>query len=470
MLLAGYGVSLAQLTVAGITAYLVAILGDNSVGVMGLGWPWWLTVPAAILAGAVLGALIGAISVRTEGIYTIMITLAIAVVSFFFVRQNYVLFNGWTGFAGVEPPTLFGIYWRDPVPFYYLSLLVAGGFFCAVAYVSRSTFGLGLQAIRDNPRRMRALGFDVALHRIFAFFLAGLIAATAGVPPGLVQRPRIARHDGGRGVHRHPRHRRRRRPAPSDRPLPRGRRVRAARELRDRSHRPRALQHGHRAGLPCSWCCSRPMGCWGSGTGSVRGSGSTETRGRSPDAPQWTPRANPRAPDNPPARENQDVPNEKNPVHRGRAARGAAPGSPALPRPRTRSRWAPSRPSKARSRPSAKTACAASPWPSKRSTTWREGRRFELVTGSSDASPDSAIRATRKLVEQDGVRVMVGPLSGSEGLAVKDYAKTQPDVTFVNGTSAAQDTTLRGPGAELLPLQHRRRAVDGRPRRVRLAT
>ena len=183
MMLAGYGgmVSLAQLTVAGFSAYLVAILGDNSVGVMGLGWPWWLTVPVAVLAGAVLGALIGAISVRTEGIYTIMITLAIAVALFFFVRQNYVLFNGWTGFAGVEPPTLFGIYWRDPVPFYYLSLLVAAGFFCAVVYVSRSTFGLGLQAIRDNPRRMRALGFDVALHRIFAFFLAGLIAATAGV-------------------------------------------------------------------------------------------------------------------------------------------------------------------------------------------------------------------------------------------------------------------------------------------------
>ena len=183
MMLAGYGgmVSLAQLTVAGFSAYLVAILGDNSVGVMGLGWPWWLTVPVAVLAGAVLGALIGAISVRTEGIYTIMITLAIAVALFFFVRQNYVLFNGWTGFAGVEPPTLFGIYWRDPVPFYYLSLLVAAGFFCAVVYGSRSTFGLGLQAIRDNPRRMRALGFDVALHRIFAFFLAGLIAATAGV-------------------------------------------------------------------------------------------------------------------------------------------------------------------------------------------------------------------------------------------------------------------------------------------------
>lgn len=73
------------------------------------------------------------------------------------------------------------------------------------------------------------------------------------------------------------------------------------------------------------------------------------------------------------------------------------------------------------------------------------GKKIVVVTGSSDASPDSAIAAARKLVEQDKVDILIGPLSGSEGLAVKDYAKTQPQVTFVNGTSAAQDTTLRNP-------------------------
>lgn len=73
------------------------------------------------------------------------------------------------------------------------------------------------------------------------------------------------------------------------------------------------------------------------------------------------------------------------------------------------------------------------------------GKKIELITGSSDASPDSAIRAAKKLVEQDKVAILIGPLSGSEGLAVKDYAKTQPGVTFLNGTSAAQDTTLRNP-------------------------
>jgi branched-chain amino acid transport system substrate-binding protein len=73
------------------------------------------------------------------------------------------------------------------------------------------------------------------------------------------------------------------------------------------------------------------------------------------------------------------------------------------------------------------------------------GKKLVIVKGSSDASPDSAVAAARKLVEQDGVQILIGPLSGDEGIAVKNYAKTQPQVTFINGTSAAQDTTLRDP-------------------------
>ncbi len=73
------------------------------------------------------------------------------------------------------------------------------------------------------------------------------------------------------------------------------------------------------------------------------------------------------------------------------------------------------------------------------------GKKIKLITMSSDASPDSAIRAVKKLVEQDKVDIVIGPLSGSEGIAIKNYAKTQPQVTFLNGASAAQDTTLRDP-------------------------
>jgi branched-chain amino acid transport system substrate-binding protein len=73
------------------------------------------------------------------------------------------------------------------------------------------------------------------------------------------------------------------------------------------------------------------------------------------------------------------------------------------------------------------------------------GKKIVLIKGSSNANPDVAVNAARKLVEQDNVEILIGPLSGSEGLAVKQYAKTQPNKTFVNGTSAAQDTTLRDP-------------------------
>ncbi len=73
------------------------------------------------------------------------------------------------------------------------------------------------------------------------------------------------------------------------------------------------------------------------------------------------------------------------------------------------------------------------------------GRPIEVIIGATDASPDSAIRAARKVVEQDKVDIVIGPLSGSEGIAVKDYAKTQPQVTFINGISGAQETTFVDP-------------------------
>lgn len=73
------------------------------------------------------------------------------------------------------------------------------------------------------------------------------------------------------------------------------------------------------------------------------------------------------------------------------------------------------------------------------------GKKIELVKASSDAKPDVAVNSTRKLVEQDKVQIMVGPLSGSEGIAVKDYSKSQPGVTFINGGSGAQATTLVNP-------------------------
>lgn len=73
------------------------------------------------------------------------------------------------------------------------------------------------------------------------------------------------------------------------------------------------------------------------------------------------------------------------------------------------------------------------------------GKKIVVSKESSDATPNVARDAARKLIEQDGVDFMIGPLSGDEGIAVKDYAKSQPRKVFLNGSSAAQDTTLFDP-------------------------
>jgi branched-chain amino acid transport system substrate-binding protein len=74
-----------------------------------------------------------------------------------------------------------------------------------------------------------------------------------------------------------------------------------------------------------------------------------------------------------------------------------------------------------------------------------EGLEIQLIKEGSDATPAVALEKAKKLIEQDNVDILIGPLSGDEGLAIKDYAKTVPDKTFVNGSSAAQDTTFRDP-------------------------
>ncbi len=71
------------------------------------------------------------------------------------------------------------------------------------------------------------------------------------------------------------------------------------------------------------------------------------------------------------------------------------------------------------------------------------GHPVKWYKGCSDATPDLALAEARRLVEQVGVDILIGPLSGSEGIAVANYSKRQPAKTFSNGTSGAQDTTLK---------------------------
>ena len=180
--LAGYGgmVSLAQMTVAGIAGYMFAIFATSGTDIS-LRWPWGLAVVLALVIATACGTLIGWFSARTEGIYTIMITLAIGVAFYYLAQQNYSLFNGFQGFQSVMTPAVGGVELRAPLVFYHLTLFwaLAGYFF--VSYLLRAPFGVALQGIRDNPRRMSALGFNVTAHRVAAYTVAGLIAAVGGV-------------------------------------------------------------------------------------------------------------------------------------------------------------------------------------------------------------------------------------------------------------------------------------------------
>jgi branched-chain amino acid transport system permease protein len=180
--LAGYGgmVSLAQMTVAGIAGYMYAIFATSGTDIS-LRWPWGLAVVLALVIATICATLIGWFSVRTEGIYTIMITLAIGVAFYYLAQQNYSLFNGFQGFQSVMTPAVAGVELRAPIPFYYLALFWALGGYFFVSYLLRAPFGVALQGIRDNPRRMSALGFNVTAHRVAAYAVAGVLAAIGGI-------------------------------------------------------------------------------------------------------------------------------------------------------------------------------------------------------------------------------------------------------------------------------------------------
>ena len=143
---------------------------------------------------------------RTEGIYTIMITLAIGVAFFYLAQQNYIDLQRLPGLQpGRMPPVVLGVDLREPVPFYYLALVCALAGYFFVKYLLRAPFGVALQGMRDNPRRMNALGFDVdgaPRRRLCGGRRAGRGRRRAD---GLVQRPHLAGHGGHRRDDQHPR-------------------------------------------------------------------------------------------------------------------------------------------------------------------------------------------------------------------------------------------------------------------------
>jgi branched-chain amino acid transport system permease protein len=105
----------------------------------------------------------------------------LATAFFYLTLQNWPIFNGFNGFTTIPAPHFLGVNWRAPIPLYYMILFFAALSYTVVLYISRAPFGLALQGVRDNPRRMEAIGYNVTAHRIAAYTFAALIAAVGGI-------------------------------------------------------------------------------------------------------------------------------------------------------------------------------------------------------------------------------------------------------------------------------------------------
>ena len=177
-LLLGYTglASLGHAAYFGIAAYVVAI------GTTLHQWSFWLCLGAGILGAVAVAALFGLLAIRAAGVYFLMITLALGMVVWGLAFRWVSLTQGDNGIAGVTRPELFpGISISDSGPFYYATL---GAFllsFAVLSLIVRSPFGLSLRGIRETERRMRALGYNVWLHKYLAFIISAGFAGFAGV-------------------------------------------------------------------------------------------------------------------------------------------------------------------------------------------------------------------------------------------------------------------------------------------------
>lgn len=193
-LILGYGgmVSFGHAAFFGCGAYTVAVLASHGIGSA------WIAWPLAIIASALLAAVIGAASLRTRGLYFIMITLAFAQMVYYLVLS----LNGLGGDDGMplakRSTLLPGISLQGDATFYYVVLAMV----VALAYAMRraldAPFGRALQAIRENESRMEAIGYPVLRIRLAAFVIAGGVAGLAGalfanlngrVGPGILDWP-----------------------------------------------------------------------------------------------------------------------------------------------------------------------------------------------------------------------------------------------------------------------------------------
>jgi branched-chain amino acid transport system permease protein len=174
-LILGYGgmVSFGHAAYLGIGAYTVGILSHYGIQSA------FIHLPLAVGASAAVALAIGAISLRTSGVYFIMITLAFTQMLYFFAI-SLEEFGGDDGLP-LKRSELFGPFdLNDSVQFYYFALAVLAAALLAGRRLVSSRFGLAIRGARSNERRMRAIGFPTYRYKLAAFVLAGAVCGLAG--------------------------------------------------------------------------------------------------------------------------------------------------------------------------------------------------------------------------------------------------------------------------------------------------
>ncbi|MBD9580756.1 branched-chain amino acid ABC transporter permease [Delftia sp. DLF01] len=174
-LILGYGgmVALGHAAFFGAGAYAVGILAMNGVTSALVAWP-----AAALLAG-LLAAATGAVSLRTRGVYFIMITLAFAQMLFYI----FISLRQYGGEDGLNLPghsVLPGLDLGHDVSFYYVVLALFAVLMAVFGRLVDSRFGKALQGVRENESRMESLGYPVYRIKLAAFVLSGAVAGLAG--------------------------------------------------------------------------------------------------------------------------------------------------------------------------------------------------------------------------------------------------------------------------------------------------
>jgi branched-chain amino acid transport system permease protein len=174
-LLIGYGgmVSLGHAAFVGAGAYTVAML--MPAGIVSA----WLLWPAALIIAGFLAFLIGAVSLRTRGVYFIMITLAFAQMAYYLVLSLRVLGSD-DGLTLSIRPSLGLVDLRSDVTFYYVALAILLAALAATRAWLNAPAGRALQGIRDNETRMEALGFATYRLKLLVFVIAGACAGLGG--------------------------------------------------------------------------------------------------------------------------------------------------------------------------------------------------------------------------------------------------------------------------------------------------